>query len=651
MRSSKLSGFIRLYAQLSLLGTLALAAFACNSKTESPSAGKDSNPPLADSYYNKVKDDVIAQVNGRDVTREMLILFNQNAKAVEISNIDIIKGAKETLKPLVEEFAATEMAARHADDLPEANTTDVLQMVQASKDRFLMQILLEREGNMKAKTPAEKQIQEFYKNNSKIFRIPFNCSMRHIFIPNYQSVETREGDTLESLAQKISGDVRMTSMILVDNNEKSLRAPDYGSGTSIIPPVQAGELLLVPVGPDAKKKNLEKIEKAAQRLKAGEDFAKVAAETTGDPSAGQELNGIGLSGRILLPEVLKAAQETPVNGISPVFDTKHGYNIIQIIAKQDETTKPLEEVRSEIVETLQKTSEKEAMIKYVDKLYSDLPLKINYALFKDPATPDDAIVVSIADKDFKNKDMQVSYLGKPSKNMSDEAVIKTLKTNSLLQANLMLIKAKELGIDKSNSYLALYNALVNKFKRTMLTKQLHIEESRKNISEQEAKDYFNQHKNYFTYPPTYTYYLLLLNVPQATANLTAEQAGRNTLMKAAELTQGVKDLTTFKQLVAKYSDDAESKKKDGLLTNIPESVMGKDLVKEIKNLNPNQMSVPMQMGNSVGVIWLVEKTGTRPATIDDYKDQLQNIVKNIKMNNLDAELKAKWVKEANIVMR
>lgn len=643
----------RTIARCALLCVLTLALFACGAKPKSETGGEKAKgySPIEEAYYNKVKDEVVAKVGGQDITREALVIYNQRANALPIASSDIVKGSKDSLKPLVEDLAITEIAAKHSDEMPEGRTTQVLSTVQKYKDQMLIELLLTKEVKDKIKSPSESEIKSYYEKNSSAYVTPFNFSMRHIFVANYVPVETRSGDTLESIAQRIGGDPKLAGMILVDTQDKPLRAPEYSKGTSFIPTLQPGERLLVPMGTEGKKKNFDRIRKAEQRLKAGEDFAKVANEMSETATKGEEITGVGLSGRPLLPELLKAAKETPVKGVSSIFETKHGYNIIQVTAKVDAAPKPLEEVRKEIETAVKREKEKEAITKYIEQLFTIPALKVNYTLLKDPATPDDAIVAELGKKKFTNKEAQVLVFGKPSKNMSDAAVIDTLRANRNVQANLLVYKATELGLDKSSTYRGLVDGQINVYKRKSLVEFLRQEEAKKQPSNEEAKAYFEANKASFTVPPTYTYYALIIRVPDATSTLTAQDASRQTLMKAAELTKDVKTLSDFKEVAGKYTVESESKKRNGLFQDIREDQMGKDLVKELQSLAPGQMGRPLQMGNGVGIVWLVEKKEGHPATLDDFKDKLPDEVKKVKMSRLDEDLKAKWLQEANLVMQ
>ena len=606
-------------------------------------------------YFDKVKDQVVATIDGKDITREMLTVYSKGMGGGGLlSDKDIATGGSEVLKPLVEDMAITQVAARHADETPEGKDPETLRMAEQYKKKLLLGMLFDKEIRQKVGVPTDKDIKQYYEANTKAFLQPFDFSMRKIFVSKYANVETKEGDTLEGLAAKISGDTRLTSMILVDNDVKSPRAPNYG-GRTAIPSVQPGEHLLVPLGPEGKKKKLEKIKQAEEQLKAGKSFLKVAAEFSEDePQArGDEIKNVGATGRVVLPEIVRAAQETPLNTYSHIVETKHGYNIFLITEKRSEVPKPLAEVKDEIKKRVFTERQKETVDKYIGDLYRMPELKINYALFKDPATTDGAVVVTLGSKTYTNAEMQVPAVGKPTKTMSDQAVLTTLRDNRHLQTDLLLYKARQLKIDTSGVFQALVNGIINRYKRQAYMDLLSREEGAKEVAKQEAQDYFEKNRAEFVLPRAYTFYEMALRIPNERTTSTAAGAEmvKKLQLKCVELTQGVKDLDGFKQVVAQHSEDKAKSAKEGLAENVPESHIGPDLLKEIQSLKPGQMSRPVRQGRFVTVVWFVSSREPRQATLDDYKDDLQRVVKNAKMNRLTKDMEAKWLSEAHISMR
>jgi peptidyl-prolyl cis-trans isomerase SurA len=93
-------------------------------------------------------------------------------------------------------------------------------------------------------------------------------------------------------------------------------------------------------------------ERVLARLRAGEDFAKVAREESQGPTAkeGGDLGWYKKGG--LQPELEKAAFALAVGQISPVVKTSRGFQIVQVVERRGGGARPLDEVKDEIRDRL-----------------------------------------------------------------------------------------------------------------------------------------------------------------------------------------------------------------------------------------------------------------------------------------------------------
>jgi peptidyl-prolyl cis-trans isomerase C len=124
--------------------------------------------------------------------------------------------------------------------------------------------------------------------------------------------------------------------------------------------------ILVKVDPTAsaedKKKGLEKAEDILSRIKAGQDFAKLAAEFSDDPgskSNGGELGGLFPRGRMVKP-FEDAAFSLKPGEVSGIVETQFGYHIIKAEEKKEPGTEPFEKAKDR---TRQKLIQEQSKIK------------------------------------------------------------------------------------------------------------------------------------------------------------------------------------------------------------------------------------------------------------------------------------------------
>jgi peptidyl-prolyl cis-trans isomerase D len=93
----------------------------------------------------------------------------------------------------------------------------------------------------------------------------------------------------------------------------------------------------------------EKIKKAAERIKAGEDFTKVAMEMSGDTATARNGGDLGTFKRgTMAPEFDKAVFGLMQGEISRPFSTQFGLHIAQVITKKPGRIPPLDEVKPKV---------------------------------------------------------------------------------------------------------------------------------------------------------------------------------------------------------------------------------------------------------------------------------------------------------------
>ena len=111
-----------------------------------------------------------------------------------------------------------------------------------------------------------------------------------------------------------------------------------------------------------------KINDIRNKLLAGGDFAKLAQEHSDCPSkdSGGDL-GAFARGQMVKP-FEDAAFGQKVNEIGPVVETQFGYHIIQTQEHIPAKTKTLEEVRPDIIKSLQEQNRQKALKDYIDGL-------------------------------------------------------------------------------------------------------------------------------------------------------------------------------------------------------------------------------------------------------------------------------------------
>ena len=134
--------------------------------------------------------------------------------------------------------------------------------------------------------------------------------------------------------------------------------------------------ILFKVPPNAKKEEVEKIKKEAEKVlklaKSGKDFAKLAEKYSQGPTAkkGGDL-GYFTRGMMVKP-FEKAAFSLKKGEISGLVRTSFGFHIIKLEDKQPAHVKPFEEVKKGIETKLKLQKAKDVALKEADKAYTSL---------------------------------------------------------------------------------------------------------------------------------------------------------------------------------------------------------------------------------------------------------------------------------------
>ena len=113
-------------------------------------------------------------------------------------------------------------------------------------------------------------------------------------------------------------------------------------------------LLKVPpdTAPEMKEQVHKKAEDVLKKVKAGEDFAKLAQEYSEDSSAAQG-GDLGTFPRgKMVPAFEQAAFALAPGATSEIVESPFGFHIIKVESKETARTQPLDEVRAQVIETL-----------------------------------------------------------------------------------------------------------------------------------------------------------------------------------------------------------------------------------------------------------------------------------------------------------
>jgi len=140
--------------------------------------------------------------------------------------------------------------------------------------------------------------------------------------------------------------------------------------------------ILVRVDPSATEKvkqaTKKKAESILKKIKAGEDFAKLAAEVSDDPGSKQNGGELGFFPRGRMVKSFEdAAFALKLGQVSGLVTTQYGYHIIKVEEKKPEGIQPFDDVKESIRQKLLQDETKTKVGAFIEKAMKDAKAEIH----------------------------------------------------------------------------------------------------------------------------------------------------------------------------------------------------------------------------------------------------------------------------------
>jgi len=258
------------------------------------------------------------------------------------------------------EFEARQLAAVQAARIPPEQVETYLRQNNA---RILQEaiddlLIVQRAADLGIKLRPE-YVQDIIDGIKKDNNIPDDAELRRQL--------RREGMSLDDLKRNIERSVLRRQVLSRELEPKVTVSPaearaeyekhkaEYGKAAS----VHLQEIVV----PDAAQ-----AEEVVRRARGGEDFAALARtlSTASSRSAGGDLGQVAAAD--MNPELAKVVGALPVGGVSDPIETDKGYRVVRVVAKEEASIKPFEEVKDEIMKQLGQQRMASAYEEYIEGL-------------------------------------------------------------------------------------------------------------------------------------------------------------------------------------------------------------------------------------------------------------------------------------------
>jgi len=290
--------------------------------------------------------DPMARVNGTTITRQEV------ERAVKV-----MLAQNQVQQPL-----APELMTQAQEAALEQLTSAELLYQEATKQepKDLEQQIADKIAQNRAKFSSDADFEKALKGVDMTMKDMQLFTRKDIVISNF--IEKQYADKI-----KIS-DVE-AKKFYDDNQEKYFKKPESARASHILIGVDEK------ASPEERKKAKEKAEALLKRVKAGEDFAKLAKSDSTCPSASQggDLGSFG-RGQMVAP-FEKATFALKPGEVSDVVETQFGYHIIKLTEKQEAAAEKFDSVKAKIVEFLKREKTQKEVLDLVATLRSSAKIE------------------------------------------------------------------------------------------------------------------------------------------------------------------------------------------------------------------------------------------------------------------------------------
>ena len=258
-------------------------------------------------------DEVLARIGKRVVTQKDIEYLIALYPENEQA---LLKGSAEYLEVLLKNMVTVIVVSDIAKKKSFDKKGDIGKQVEMIVNEYLARAYVEQEilGGV---TVSDEEVEKFYKGNQSAFESPEQLRVRHILI----SVKPGASDEEKNAARKKTTDI-------------------------------------------------------LERVKKGEDFAKLAEEHSEDPGSRQKGGDLGYIARnTTMPELEQAAFALEVGRVSGPVETAFGFHLIKVEGKKKASIAPFDQVKEEVRrKTLQEAKQKKVS-SFIDQAFKDAGVK------------------------------------------------------------------------------------------------------------------------------------------------------------------------------------------------------------------------------------------------------------------------------------
>lgn len=266
-----------------------------------------------------------------------------------------VKMSPDTYEQSVQQELLAEQVAELITDSVKTDPKELRTLWHFQNDKMSLKLLVIKPQETTDKsTLDEKAFENYFKRNESRYQIPASAKIDYVWF-----------SWKDLLKDCMVTDEDAEAFYKL--NRKEFVVPEKVKISQI--------LLKIPekASHQTKEAIKEKASKLEQELRNGANFQKLAKANSEDQTTASKGGDLGWITRGSLdPKIEEEAFKLNKGEISPPIFTDHGYHLILVQDKVDETDKPFSEVKDEIVQRLKEEQAKKRIGKFADDFYEQV---------------------------------------------------------------------------------------------------------------------------------------------------------------------------------------------------------------------------------------------------------------------------------------
>ena len=129
-----------------------------------------------------------------------------------------------------------------------------------------------------------------------------------------------------------------------------------------------------------KKKQKEKADEVLKKVKAGEDFTKLAAETSDDPGTKSKGGELGFFSKgSMVPAFEQVAFSLKPGEVSELVETEFGFHVIKVDEKKEAVSEPFETIKEKVTKQVLREKQEAKVTEFVEQALKKAKVMMNPA--------------------------------------------------------------------------------------------------------------------------------------------------------------------------------------------------------------------------------------------------------------------------------